>query len=88
MSKNVVEFPGSQEESNEPTYHVYEIVVINPDGSTSVVKAEGYLVITPTFVGVCQGPYNKSEFVFMSFANQVSYVNSLGPVKFTGKLSS
>ena len=87
--KNIIEFPTTgDEQSNEPTHYIYEICVIKPDGSTEAIKCEGYLIATPAFIGICQGPYQASEFLFISPMHQVVYANSQGPAKFTGKLQS
>lgn len=85
---NIVEFPVNPEEPNEPTHYLYEIKTRQPDGGSEVVKCEGYLIATGAFIGICQGPYTKSEFMFISPLENVLYANSLGPVRFTGKLSS
>ena len=87
--KNIIDFPTTGDEvSKEPNHYVYEIAVARPDGGTETIKCEGYLIATPAFIGICQGPYQASEFMFISPMHQVIYANSLGPVKFAGKLSS
>lgn len=89
MDKNIIDFPSNiTAEPTEPDHHVYEVMVRTPDGGSVIVNCEGYLVATSAFIGICQGPYSKSEFHMIAPMDSVVYSKSIGPVRFTGKLSS
>lgn len=89
MTKNIVDFPGMVDEApQEPDHFVYEMKIMMPDGSVETVQVEGYLVVTGAFIGICHGPYGKSEFKFIAPMERAIYSNCLGPVKYTGKLQS
>ena len=87
--KNIVDFPSTgDEQPKEPTHYIYEISVKKSDGQDEIIKCEGYLIATPAFIGICQGPYAASKFHFIAPLDNVNYANSSGSVKFTGRLSS
>ncbi len=86
---NLVDFPqniGQDFIPPEPTHYIYEILVRNTDGGTTIITQQGYLIATGAFVGVCQGPYNRSEFVFVAPMEQILYANRLGAANPAGQL--